>query len=86
MDLYDAINARRDTRAEFTGEPVPEEHDLVLQVPYVQDGDFLPRASLTESRDYHAQQMKTLPREALKLLRGYPILDVDVQYAKGQHP
>ena len=68
------------------GEPVPEEHDLVLQVPYVQDGDFLPRASLTESRDYHAQQMKTLPREALKLLRGYPILDVDVQYAKGQHP
>lgn len=25
MDLYDAINARRDTRAEFTGEPVPED-------------------------------------------------------------
>lgn len=25
MDLYDAINTRRDTRAEFTGEPVPEE-------------------------------------------------------------
>ena len=23
MDLYDAINRRRDTRAEFTGEPVP---------------------------------------------------------------
>lgn len=25
MDLYDAINRRRDTRAEFTGEPVPAE-------------------------------------------------------------
>ena len=25
MDLYEAINRRRDTRAEFTGEPVPDE-------------------------------------------------------------
>ena len=25
MDLYDAINARRDTRAEFTGEPIPDD-------------------------------------------------------------
>lgn len=60
------------------GEPPRTDGDFELQVPMVTHGEFQGMPTLDESRRYHAQQMRTLPREALKLLKGFPALDVDV--------
>lgn len=60
------------------GEPPRADGDVTLQVPLVTRGELHDLPSLAESRDYHAKQIRTLPREALKLLRGSPVIDVDV--------
>lgn len=72
-----------DERAAINGVPEHDDNDITLQVDFVTGGELTDRATLEESRAYHRQTMKTLPREALKLLRGYPVLDVDVYVPKG---
>ena len=48
MDLYDAINRRRDTRAEFTGEPVdPEVLERVLSAAHA-----APSVGMTQPWDF----------------------------------
>ena len=66
----------------ISGAPTAEPHDRPLQVPFITRGEIQPRHSLTESRDYHREAMGTLPLEAHKLLRGGPVIDVDVHRAE----
>lgn len=64
------------------GAPAREANDLDLQVSFILGGEVQPRHTLTESRDYHLDVMSTLPLEAHKLIRGTPVLDVDVHRAE----
>lgn len=70
-----------DEEAAVGGAPEPEKHDRNLQVPFIVGGEVQPRHTLTESRAYHREVMATLPLEAHKLIRGGPVLDVDVHRA-----
>lgn len=67
--------------AAVNGKPEVGDGDLELQVPLVRAGQRHEVATLTEAREHHAKQMKTLPREARKLTRGSPTIDVDVYQA-----
>lgn len=80
---------RHDTRGRMTeeeavlgGSPTVEENDRKLQVSFITDGEIQQRHTLSESRDYHREAMSTLPVEAHKLLRGGPVLDVDIHRAE----
>ena len=67
-----------DERVAINGKPEHDDNDVLLQVDFVKQGEYVERADIEQSRDYHRQAMRTLPREALKLLRGEPAIDVDV--------
>ncbi|WP_106848412.1 nicotinate phosphoribosyltransferase [Blastococcus sp. Marseille-P5729] len=70
-------------RAAVNGQPEYDDNDIHLQVDFVRGGEFLERDTLETSRAYHREAMASLPREALKLLRGSPVLDVDVYQPEG---
>lgn len=75
---HDAQGRMTQESVAIDGAPAQQAGDVALQVPYVLDGQLQPRPTLNESRDYHREAMQRLPREALKLLRGGPAIDVDV--------
>lgn len=70
-------------RAAVNGQPEYDDNDVQLQVDFVRGGEFVERDDLEASRAYHRDAMASLPREALKLLRGSPVLDVDVYEPEG---
>ncbi|WP_153503265.1 nicotinate phosphoribosyltransferase [Cumulibacter manganitolerans] len=74
----DAKGKITEERAAVNGRPAHDDNDVVLQVDFVRNGEFVDRADLEQSRAYHRQAMRSLPREALKLLRGDAAIDVDV--------
>ncbi|WP_134324766.1 nicotinate phosphoribosyltransferase [Cumulibacter soli] len=79
---YDGDGKMTAEEVVISGVPTIGSRDRDLQVPFILDGTLQPRHSLIESRDYHREAMSTLPREAHKLLRGQPVLDVDVHRAE----
>lgn len=79
---YDSEGKMTAEEVVISGVPTIERGDRDLQVPFILDGALQPRHSLIESRNYHREAMSTLPREAHKLLRGQPVLDVDVHRAE----
>lgn len=71
-------------RVAVNGQPEYDDNDVRLQVEMISGGDVVWRPTLEESREYHRETMRSLPREALKLLRGEPAIEVDVYQPEAQ--